>query len=68
MNGEGKYAWVDLKGNLQRGTNWGDIPDDLEYLVTFAPDYPEPDHTPEQHAYMATFDDKLKEILGRCRR
>lgn len=68
MNGEGKYAWVDLAGNLQRGTNWNDIPDDLEYLVTFVPEYPEPEHTPEQHAYMATFDDKLHEILKRCRK
>ena len=68
MNGAGKYAWVDLKGELQRGTSWDDIPGEIEYLVTFEPAYPEPEHTPEQHAYMGTFNDRLHEVLGRCRR
>lgn len=67
MNGEGKYAWVDLNGELCRATNWADIPDEINYLVTFQPDYPEPEHTPEQHEYMETFNPKLQEILKRCR-
>lgn len=64
----GRYSWVDTDGTLRHGTRWDDLPAEMDRLVAFVPDYPEPPHTPEDHALMAGFDAKLKEALARCRR
>ena len=66
--GEGRYEWVDTDGRLCRGAHWDDLPEAMDRLVAFEPAYPEPPHTPEDHAAMATFDARLHEALSRCRR
>ena len=68
MTGEGRYSWIGLDGMLRHGTHWDDLPAEMDRIVAFVPDYPEPPHTEEQHAAMASFGDKLQEALQRCRR
>ena len=68
MNGEGTYQYRGLDGRLHTATNWADIPAEIEFLVSFEPDWPAPPHTQAEHDYMATFNDKLHEVLARCRR
>ena len=68
MNGVGHYEWRGLDGRLHTATNWAEIPESLEYLISFKPTWPPPPHTKAEHDYMATFNDKLHEVLARCRR
>ena len=68
MAGEGRYSWVDLEGNLQHGSHWDDLPAEMDRIVAFVPDAPPPPHTQEDHDLMATFDDRLQEVMARCRR
>ena len=68
MIGDGTYEWRALDGSLQKAANWNDLPDDMEFLVKFDPTAPDPPHTQDDHDYMATFNDKLREVLTRCRR
>ena len=68
MRGDGVYQWRALDGTLGNATNWNDLPDEMEFLIRFEPAAPDPPHTQEDHDYMATFDDKLHEVLRRCRR
>ena len=68
MTGAGRYSWVGLDGELHHGRHWDDLPADMDRLVAFVPDYPEPPHTDEEHLAMATFTDKLQEAMQRCRR
>ena len=68
MNGEGRYIWRGIDGELHEAGNWDDLPARMEYLVSFTPDWPAPPHTQAEHDYMATFNDKLHEVLARCRR
>ena len=67
MNGEGTYQWRALDGSLGEATNWSDLPDEMEHVIRFEPDYPPSPHTDKEHAYMDTFYDRLQEVLSRCR-
>ena len=63
-----------MKGNFQvlidkkvkKFTNYEDIPDTISEVISFEPDFPEPPHTEEQHNFISTFNDKLKELLNRA--
>ena len=68
MNGAGEYVWRNVDGSLAEAGNWSGLPDEMEFLIRFAPTAPEPPHTQEEHDYMATFNGKLHEALARCRR
>ena len=64
MDGE----FIILKnGEQETYTNSDDIPDVFDHLIKFAPKGLEPEgedgqHTEEQHAEMATWNDKLKQL------
>ena len=45
--------------------DFDDIPDTFDHLIKFAPKYPEPPHTDEQHEEMSTYNDKLQELMTR---
>ena len=45
-----------------------DIPESFDYLIKFEPEYPDPPHTEEQHAYIDSFPLMLKELMGRERK
>ena len=66
--GSGKYTWIDLDGDLQKGSNWDKIPEKIRELIEFNPCAPDPPHTQEQHDYMETFNNRLKEAMKKCQR
>ena len=68
MIGDGNYIWRDIDGTLGQADNWNALPDDIEFLIQFAPAAPPEPHTQDDHDYMATFNDKLREVMTRCRR
>ena len=46
-------------------TNYDDIPETFDKIISFKPDYPPSPHTYEDHALMETFNDKLQALKGR---
>ncbi len=60
---------VMIDGQLVTYTNFADIPEKIEHVIKFLPDYPEGDpetgHTVEEHEYMATFSSKLQLLMER---
>ena len=42
-----------------------DVPESFDYLIKFDPEYPEPPHTDEQHAYIASFPMMMQELVSR---
>tara|TARA_B100001996_G_scaffold101862_1_gene76392 strand:+ start:1133 stop:1330 length:198 start_codon:yes stop_codon:yes gene_type:complete len=56
---------VKVGNNLLEFSNYNDIPDTFDNVVVFKPDYPEPPHTEEEHNFLGTFNDKLKELMKR---
>ena len=66
MIGSGRYSWIDLDGDLQHGTHWDDMPEKMQEVISFIPDYPPEPHTEEQHEQIASFVDRLREMIRRC--
>ena len=61
---QGKF--VILKdGKISEYDNFLKIPHVFENLIAFEPIYPEEPHTEEEHDLIATYNDKLKELLKR---
>lgn len=65
--GSGFYQWVDLDGELRTGAHWDDLPERMDRLVAFIPASPKGPHTQQEHDAMATFNDRFREVLSRCR-
>ena len=42
-----------------------DVPESFDYLIKFDPEYPEPPHTEEQHAYISSFPLMMQELTSR---
>ena len=60
------------RGKLETYTKYEDIPIDFDNLIKFAPEALEPEgedgnHTEEQHAELATWNDKLQQLRERER-
>ena len=66
--GTGKYVWRGLDGAIHEATHWDDLPAEMDFIIRFSPKAPGEPHTDEDHAAIATFDDRLQEALKRCRR
>jgi hypothetical protein len=54
---------VMINGELVTYTNYNDIPDTFEHVIKYAPDWPRPPHTQEDHDYMETFNNKLQRLM-----
>ena len=54
---------VKRKGKLETYTEYEDIPDDFDHVIRFLPEVPEGPHTEEQHAEIATWNDKLQQLM-----
>ena len=54
-----------INGVVHTYKKYDDIPRTFDNLIRFEPDYPEPPHTEKQHDLMATFNDKLRELMRR---
>ncbi len=64
MNG----TFIIREGNeLITYTKYEDIPMVFDHVIKFDPEWPEDPHTDEEHEYMETFNDKLKELMQRER-
>lgn len=61
---KGTYI-IKIDRELLTYDDFDDIPDAFDHLIKFAPEYPEPPHTDEQHEEMATYNDKLQELMTR---
>ena len=61
---EGEYI-VKKGKKLFEYTNINDIPEKFDNLIKFMPTSPESPHTEEDHKEMATYNDKLKELMKR---
>ena len=66
--GEGSYMWVGLDGVTRSGDHWDDLPERMDRIIVFSPDYPEAPHTQEQHDEMERFSERLREAMRRCLR
>ena len=60
---------VMIDGQLVTYSNFDNIPEKIEHVIKFLPDFPEGDpetgHTVEEHEYMETFTPKLQELMER---
>ena len=52
-----------INGELVTYTNYDDIPDTIDHVIKFNPDWPESPHTQEDHDYMETFNNKLQRLM-----
>ena len=63
-----------MKGNFQvlidkkvkKFKNYEDIQKTINEVICFDPDFPKPPHTEEEHNFISSFNDKLKELLSRA--
>ena len=44
-------------------TDYNDIPNAFDHVISFNPDWPEPPHTVEDHELMEVFNDKLQALM-----
>ena len=44
-------------------TDYDDIPNTFDHVISFNPDWPEEPHTQEDHDLMAVFNDKLQVLM-----
>ena len=56
-----------IDGKVQVFDNYDDIPETFENVIRFEPEVPPEPHTEEQHEMIATYNDKLKELMKRER-
>ena len=61
---EGKFV-VKINNKLHTYTQYDEIPNEIGAVISFEPNYPSPPHTEEQHNYIETFNDKLKQLMER---
>lgn len=62
MNGTFKVL---LNGELVTYTNYNDIPEKIDNLIEFLPDYPVGPHTLEEHTHMESYVLSLTDLLRR---
>ena len=54
---------VKRNGILETYTEYDDIPNDFDHVISFEPEVPEPPHTEEQHDEIEQWNDRLKELM-----
>ena len=61
---QGEYK-IMINREIVTFTNYDDIPETFDKIISFKPDFPPSPHTDEDHAFMDTFNDKLQALNGR---
>jgi hypothetical protein len=56
---------VIVNRELLEFNDYYDIPERIDHVILFKPDYPEGPHTDEEHELIETFNDKLKDLMKR---
>ena len=64
---EGKFVIRD-EDEVIEYDRCGDLPDEFDHLIEFAPISPEPPHTEEQHHEMSKYTQYLQELVSRERK
>jgi len=59
---KGEYV-IKINGELITYTDYDDIPDTFDHVISFKPDWPKEPHTQEDHDLMAVFNDKLQVLM-----
>lgn len=58
---------VMIDGQYHQYTNYEDIPERIDAVLKFLPDFPEPPHTEEEHKLAHMWEDRFNEVIGRIR-
>lgn len=61
---QGEYK-IMINREIVTFTNYDDIPETFDKIISFKPEFPPSPHTDEDHAFMDTFNDKLQALKGR---
>ena len=61
---DGKFV-IKINNQIHTYTQYDDIPSEIGAVISFEPNYPSPPHTDEQHNYIETSNDKLKQLMER---
>ena len=56
------------EGKLLEFDRCGDLPDEFDHLIKFAPTAPEPPHTVNDHVEMSKYTQYLQELVSRERK
>ena len=56
---------VKVGTSLLEFSDYNNIPDKFDNLISFKPEYPSSPHCQEDHEYIETFDSKLKDLMKR---
>ena len=54
---------VKRNGILETYTEYNDIPNDFDHVISFEPEVPEPPHTDEQHEELESWNEKLQALM-----
>ena len=54
---------VKRNGILETYTEYNDIPNDFDHVISFEPEVPESPHTHEQHEELQSWNDKLQALM-----
>ena len=54
---------IKKNGLLKTYTEYNDIPNDFDHVISFEPDVPEPPHTDEQHEEIESWNNKLQALM-----
>ena len=63
---KGEYV-IKINGELITYTDYDDIPNSFDHVISFNPHWPDSPHTQEDHDYMEVFNDKLQALMERER-
>lgn len=56
------------RGVIREFEDFDDIPQDIDAVISFKPDYPPPPHTEEDHRVIEEFMPALDDLMRRTRR
>ena len=59
---KGEYV-IKINEELITYTDYNDIPNTFDHVISFDPDWPEPPHSVEDHEMMEVFNDKLQVLM-----
>jgi hypothetical protein len=61
---KGNYKVI-VDGDLKTYTDYNQIPEALDNVISFMPDYPPSPHTKDDHELIETFTEKFQELMRR---
>lgn len=56
-----------VDGVIKKYTNFSQIPEIIDHVIKFSPEYPGPPHTDQQHLELESWTQRLQELVQRER-